>query len=140
MRLFLACSLARQSRGQFSASNIHRCFSSSRVMPISRSWVTGSGFSVASIRSRSRPMAASSASTSSWTTSVSRSQPSFGPGSVNAEAIVSGLLVRRQTERRGPLGDRVGVAAGRRHHLVELKMDRTEPRADDVPVRLLPDQ
>ncbi|CAL2069268.1 hypothetical protein GPN2_21002 [Streptomyces murinus] len=60
------------------------------MMEISRSCVTGSASSVAAIRSRSRPMAASRVETISSTTSVSRSQPSLVPGSAKVAAIVSG--------------------------------------------------
>lgn len=50
-------------RDQRSAWNIQRCFSRSAVMPMSRSWLTTSVFSVSSIAARSRSITARSART-----------------------------------------------------------------------------
>ncbi len=65
------------------------------------------------------------------------------PGARQREGRGDGLrakAVRRHAQRGGTLGHRVRVAPGRGDHLVQLEVDRPEPRAHDVPVRLLADQ
>ncbi len=101
--------------------------------------MTRSAFSVASIRSRSRVIAAPRASVITSTASESRSQPSAGAGSEKTLAIVPGRP-SGGTPMAGALRHRVRVRARGRDHLVQLEVDRAEPRAHDVPVRLLADQ